>query len=613
MTQDSSSNSPDEEALRCALHSAPADDLDSRLALFRWLDRAGRYREALQLANELTSLRPRNPGFARLHARTLFHLGDQDGCAQALGEHYQPLLERVLSCLNSLGREVTEPGGPDQRDKVQPWMIRLVLQREFSLLGGSESREFLDQHCQGATVVGDKDWFFRLKNSDTQLAPPIPEQLSLRMHDTLLMLQEGKPRVFHPLTGALSRSVLSLLPDLVLLRDNDENVLVSSTPRHFFSATFETAYILPGRRLILDTRSDNPASLVGQLAVDLARVVNNDQQLTAYARQRDHSQGITLADRPMEHLGHYLWNVLSSWSTLFQSGLHSRASQLACWNGADFFGSPLELYPEFAASDVETQRVSSMEDAVALIQASGSFWLPMYDRHIRQELADRVIHQASSVTPPEFKAALSALCQGPGPVVLLTLRLGNRVWQEQREAYVKIISELAREYPGASFVLDGMNATHAHASTHKFMDTNAEKTLADNIKAAVGPDIAVLNTIGMPIAHSIVASTQIDAFIAPWGTAMVKYKWIANKPGVAFGNKLADEHKSLGIGIRVFDKFRDNIVPARDIPQEHISDAGAGNRADPLRRNFHLPWEPVYQATASLLHELGFKPDKQPQ
>ncbi len=610
MTQDFSSNSPGEEPLRRALDAAPADDLDSRLNLFRYLDRTGRHSEALLLANELTSLRPRNPGFARLQARTLFHLDDLDGCALALGEQYQTLVERVLSSLSSLGRNGVKPGGFAEPDKLQPWMVRLVLQREFTLLGGNETCEFIQQYCDRATDTGDKDWFFHLKNSDTRLEPPGPDHLSLRMHDALLMLQQGHPRVFNPLTGSLSHCALSLLPDLVLLRDHNENVLVSSIPRHFISTTFETAYILPERQLILDTRGSNPASLLAQLATDLARVVNHDQQLGEYAGRHVRSRGITVADRPVEHLGHYLWNSLSSWSTLFQSGLHTRVSQLACWEGADFFGNPLELYPEFKAASCDTIRISSRDEATELIQASGCFWLPLYDRYIRQDLADRIIRRAESVAEPQFKAALSTLCQGPGPVILLTLRMGNRMWLEQGEAYVKIITELAREFPGAVFVLDGMNASHARSSTHKFMDTEGEQGLAEQIISALDSGIAILDTIGMPIAHSILACSRIDAFIAPWGTAMVKYKWITNKPGVAFGNKLPEAQESLGIGIRVFDKFRDDVIPAVDIPQEYIRDGGAGNHADPLRRNFHLSWQPVQQAVATLLHELGFESDK---
>lgn len=215
-------------------------------------------------------------------------------------------------------------------------MIKLILHLEFTTLGGAASRAFFEGCCPAAEIPQGKDWFFALKNAGAELQQPAPDNLSLHMHDTLLMLQEQRPRVFNPLSAALFQTALSLLPDLALLRDTAENVLVSNVPRHYFSSTFETAYILPERKLIIDTRSDNPEPLYTQIAADLARVVNDEHQLADFAASHTQSKGITLTDRPVTHLGHYLWNALSAWATLFESG----CSAAGLLGGGGFFWQP---------------------------------------------------------------------------------------------------------------------------------------------------------------------------------------------------------------------------------------------------------------------------------
>ena len=608
VTSGASSNNNLERSLREAIADAP-EDVDTRMELVRLLDRGGRFEEALPQIEAIRALRPRNKGFARLQARTLFRLGQADAAVAALGDGYEALAGQFLARLSALGRggsEVRE----GQAEKFQPWLVKLLLRREFTYLGGEAARDFICQRVTGESDVAatGKEWFFDLKNRDCQLLEPVPPNLTLHMHDTCLMLQEQRPRVFNPLAGRLSDCALSLLPDLALLRDTDANVLVSSAPRLFASSTFETAYILPRQKLIVDTRSENAALIYELLAADLTALANDQFSLAAFAAEHTMSQGITLADRPVDHLGHLLWNRLSSWATLYQSERYRDATRLVSWEVGEYFGNPFDLYPEYSACGVDTRRIPDRDAAVASLQESTSFWLPMYDRYIRQDLADRVLQHCRDVTTPDFQAELSQWCAHRAPVVLLTLRLGNRVWVEQLAGYTHIIRNLAREFPAAAFILDGMTVNKTTGTTTRYMDCAGEQELAQAIIAQLDPDIPILNTIGVPTTNSVLAGEAADAFIAPWGTGMTKYKWISNKPGVAFGNSLPAEAALSAVGIRVFDKFRENIVTAVEIDPAHITDAGSGNLGDPLRRNFSMPWEVVYQAAAGLLREQGFRP-----
>lgn len=538
-------------------------------------------------------------------AQQLYRRNEFEAAEAAVGPGFPLLCEQFCARLATLGRSEL----PQHQDRFPGWLVGIILKRYFRVLAGEECRQyFSEQLLPGEPLLNEeKDWFFTLKNGDSHPPEPALPHLSLHMEDTFLALQAGEPRVFNPLTGALSSTALSLLPDLVLLRDTPESVFVSTAPRPFASSTLECTYVLPERRLILHVRGANTNVVYELIRPDLARAANNYRNINAHALARSGSRGITLADRPVSHLGHYLWNCLSAWETVLESGLTSNALQLASWTEGEFFGNPFKLIPELAHRGPGLSRIHSMDEAVDHIIASNSFWLPMYDRHIRRELATRIVGHCRSNANPAFLDQTAALRQRGGPVILLTVRTGNRAWIDQQAGYVNIICELSNRFPGATFVLDGMNKTHSDSSTHKFMDTGAEMALAEDILSALPRGTMVLNTIGMPIADSIAACELIDIFIAPWGTAMTKYKWVTNKPGVAFGG-VAPAGQSAGIGVRVFDRFRDDIVAAVDIPAEHISDAGAGNLDEPLRRNFNLPWQVVLEAAATLLCDLGFRP-----
>lgn len=535
-------------------------------------------------------------------ARQLYREGALDDAAKALGADYAPLLAQFVARLADFGRDEA----PSDDNRFPPWLAGLFLKREFRVLAGERCREYVADQLPDSAVPEGKDWFFELKNSHAVPGIPSLDNLSLHMADTCLTLQAGKPRVYNPLTGSLSKTALSILPDLVLLRDTSENVFVSCAPRPFASSTFECSYILPRKKLVLYLRGGNERGVYKLIRGDLARAASNYRGIAAHARQNLRSESITVADRPVNHLGHYLWNCLSAWQTLHQSGLAPEANHLVSWSTGDYFGNPFTLFPELRAGAGNTQRIKSLEDAVEHIHQFGAFWLPMYDRYIRHELAERVIGHCESVADQAFLDEARQLGSRGGPVILLTIRTGNRAWTSQQDGYRQLIAELVRIYPTAAFVLDGMNASHSDSSTHRFMDTNAELKVAEEIMAGLDTKTRILNTIGMPIAHSIVACKLIDAFVAPWGTAMTKYKWVCNKPGVAFGGQAEGPAE---VGVRVFDRFRDDMVPAVDIPRENISDAGPGNLNEPLRRNFDMRWEVALQALVSLLGELGFDPD----
>lgn len=560
------------------------------------------YAEAETLCRGLLERWPDKPMVRRLLARASLGLGKEEQATEVLGNIYSQAVDLAIQRLSTPETK----GGP----QLAPWLLKLVIQREFKVLTGEESRQFLAKHLppEKLPIASGKDWFFQLKNGSRQLAGPVVPDMTLRMLDACLMLEDGRPRVFNPLTGELSQRVRSILPDLVLLRDADKSVWVSCVPKFFSSATLESVYLLPGERVIIDTRGSDSATTLSLLLPDLLHYLGRRDDFHQLLARDPDSNGITVADRPLAHLGHYVWNGISTWSTLLKSDLFSKAHTLASWSTADYFGDLFEMFPEFSQAGVDTLRVGEIKEAVDHIARTGNFWLPMYERFVREDLCHRIRESCAGRSSTGFIENLQSVPAEGSPLVLLTLRLGNRVWLEQEAGFVNIIKSLSEQFPGVGFILDGMTTTDVSGeSTHDYMDVSGEMALAQRIISELDPDARVINLVGTALKDSIVACGEIDAFIAPWGTGMTKYKWIANKPGIAFGNRLPDDAVHAGIGIRVFDGFRENIIKAVDIPAEHISDAGEGNLDHPLRRNFHLPWQVLAEAATAQLRSLGFQ------
>ena len=84
-------------------------------------------------------------------------------------------------------------------------------------------------------------------------------------------------------------------------------------------------------------------------------------------------------------------------------------------------------------------------------------------------LARRVLAWARGACRPEFLSDLPALQAGGAPVLMVTLRLGNRAWVEREEGLVAVLRALGEEFPGLVAVVDGMNAFNHRSGSHRLM------------------------------------------------------------------------------------------------------------------------------------------------
>ena len=93
-----------------------------------------------------------------------------------------------------------------------------------------------------------------------------------------------------------------------------------------------------------------------------------------------------------------------------------------------------------------------------------------------------------------------------------------------------------------------------------------------------------------------------DAFLAPVGAGMAKYRWITNKPGVAYSNEMCLQPNS--IDGHLYEHHRDDLTKMYYVPASAVKDIETERHGEPFRANFLMNWEPAYEQTRELLTEI---------
>ena len=223
--------------------------------------------------------------------------------------------------------------------------------------------------------------------------------------------------------------------------------------------------------------------------------------------------------------------------------------------------------------------------------------IPLH-RHVTAETAERIIDWSRRRCTPAFLAGLDDLRRSSAPLVMLTIRTENRAWAEQREGYASLIRALAADHPGLGVILDGINSGMAQVGSHSLMSLADEQAVAASIVGDC-PGVRIHDAIGCLPHESIMFATAIDAFAAPIGAGLAKTRWIANKPGIGFSNTtfLQPGHYDG----RLYDHFRDNLVPMRYVEQAEVRDIEAARHNERGRANFSMSWRAPYEALRALL------------
>ena len=311
-----------------------------------------------------------------------------------------------------------------------------------------------------------------------------------------------------------------------------------------------------------------------------------------------------------QHLGHNLWNDLSSLENLEKHNILSKIPNLYSLN-EDLYAPIEELYPILQG---KIRRISP-DDEIHFYEYN-KFLVVLGDCFISQSLADKIINYSLSSSVRE---SLSQDLQGFSKenfslVILFTLRFNNRSWLDQEKGICEIIVRLSQTFSGSiALIIDGKNTSFSgeKLSSHgewmmKENLSDLEYTTAERIKATISSDtITVINTIGCSLAESINWSLLCDFFVAPWGAGLVKYKWITNTPGLIYSSRKVLMEKN---DLHIYDSpaYRENAYPWEYVDPLMVFDQGDDFKiGQPFRDNFSLSMEHLYDKIVSMCERFG--------
>jgi len=173
------------------------------------------------------------------------------------------------------------------------------------------------------------------------------------------------------------------------------------------------------------------------------------------------------------------------------------------------------------------------------------------------------------------------------------------------------------EIEDAVLVIDGHNAREGDAgrliqSTGELDQNRAPIETELEILAAIqhraqGSRISVVSTIGCPLSTSLIWGVFCQAFVAPWGAGLAKYRWICNKPGFVITSNW-NLHNRTDLHIYSAPEITEDPAPIEFVDPAHVTDhpdapvlipIGAAHK--PSNMNFEVDEPAVFQAIALMI------------
>lgn len=250
--------------------------------------------------------------------------------------------------------------------------------------------------------------------------------------------------------------------------------------------------------------------------------------------------------------------------------------------------------------------ISNTWDLDKLIYSEKKLIASIQSDYLDAETCSAVVTALVENCDPQFDRELKRLRDESQPLILFSLRTENRSWPNQVQGYHTLAKSIKKDFPGASFLLHGISRGVSMGSTTSLMSLEEEVLYANEMKNLFeGSGLQLLSSVGRPLNEAVAISFYCDAFVAPMGSGMAIYKWLTNKPGIAFSNRTAlDKNNPAGSGIRVFDGHRENIIQSHYLPLEVVTDLEQTRHGIEHRANFSLDEDLFYRSVKSFLLSL---------
>ncbi len=272
------------------------------------------------------------------------------------------------------------------------------------------------------------------------------------------------------------------------------------------------------------------------------------------------------------HIGHYIWNELSTLGICLKPG--RRLSVFVHYLCDEPLYPVDEVFPELASQVF--RNVTDFELVRAAFIEKHNFF-PYSTFKITTAFRERVLKIAERKSAA-LDAEIAARKDEGRKVVLIGLRLENRMWPEQFNGYKALIRALIADGGSYHIIFDGHNyiGNDSTALMNSHMETviKGEKSIAEIEKEKVekflawyrselsslkrrgvlsvadSPPVTIESIVPCPVSDSIIAALRCDYFITHWGAGLAKYKWLANGRGGVFSSRSVINYK---YDVRIYD------------------------------------------------------------
>lgn len=293
-----------------------------------------------------------------------------------------------------------------------------------------------------------------------------------------------------------------------------------------------------------------------------------------------------VSDYPTLHIGHVVWNELSGLEELVEL-LDPAELPPVCVlnapNGSEPYGPIDQLYPEFAGRVLRPE--VSWSQTAAYVYDNGYFFMRYMTKFVRAAVGRRIRAAVSRDQRLVQERALAQRWREQGRVlVMLGLRVGNRTFGDQPGFLIAAIEHLIDRLGRVVIVIDGHNSRLGLDATTSYMSfgpAGQDDPLIEEMRIVLAlrrryerdRRVEIVGTVGVPLACGLFWGMQSRFFIAPWGAALAKYRWVCNMPGFVLTNRYNLSQNLGDLPIYHDPAYVEAPNPMHFIAPEHVADA----------------------------------------
>lgn len=342
------------------------------------------------------------------------------------------------------------------------------------------------------------------------------------------------------------------------------------------------------------------------------------------ARARTHGDGVhgplvqAFRGEPTLHIGHYLWQDLTGLDELVRRVPVQKLPHCLVFDShmqAEMYGPIDRIYPQLESRVI--RRNSSFDHSIRTFYETGTRVMKITRMVVVRSVGEHVM-DAIRNDPAWTDECAEADAIGPEmPVILIGLRVGNRTIEDQAGFCSRLVADIVETFAPVRpvIVLDGHNAA-AEGTTYRsvaddrpgvqpFVET--ERAIA-RIVAATCSELGVrlVDTIGRPVAVSLIWCQRAQFFVAPWGAALAKYRWICNRPGLVMTGRWNMRERG-DLDIYHTPRIMEHSSELQFVPAELVEDTIVAGEP-PDRANFHVDEPKVFALVRRLAHDYSVGP-----